>query len=434
MDHLNYFHPYSSKDAKHEDNLTRAYLVVLKHSNTALMIFYDLAIKNCIELRTKKKLNFQLPFYSELSFSKVEFYTQKTEVADIVGSTVLSVLLTDDHIKVNDKIKSSSRGARYDGIVNIGDVTLLIENKPRSYNVWEEQLSPNLKNLAKTVDLIPLPAVVTWSDIIKSLNLLLSSNNVDPSERIIISDFLDYVDANFGFLNPFDNLKLCKGNKELIVRRIKNILVELVKDENDTGYHQGWQTYYIKTGFEEVKLIGIEYFDDNKESPYLRISFYFGDTMNQAKHFYKKLISYLKIEELKNKGWNSEPHFHLSHMNLNLIWFKTDIKKEKYYYRYWLNNLKEIYQIAKDDLLNYLKLLDEKSLIILNKVKMNDVQQKILDTNRSKINICPGFHLYYQFELNKAEILDSKGEMVLFMKKKILEALSILNYKIKFLK
>ncbi len=434
MDHLNYFHPYSSKDAKHEDNLTRAYLVVLKHSNTALMLFYDLAIKNCIELRSKKKFDFHLPFYSELSFSKVEFYTQKSEAADIVGSTVLSVLLTDDHIKVNDKIKSSTRGARYDGIVNIGDVTLLIENKPRSYNVWEEQLSPNLKNLAKTIDLIPLPAVVTWSDIIKSLNLLLSSNNVDPSERIIISDFLDYVDDNFGFLNPFDNLKLCKGNKELIIRRIKNILVELVKDENDTGYHQGWQTYYIKTGFEEVKLIGIEYFDDNLESPYLRISFYFGDTMNQAKHFYKKSIPFTKIEALKNKGWKSKSNFHLSHMNLNLIWFNTDLKKVKSYHHHWLKNIEEIHQLNKNDLLKYLDLLDKRSLIVLSKEKRSDVQQKILETNRSKINICPGFHIYYQLELHKAEALDSSGELAPLIRKKILEVLSLLSYKIVFLK
>ncbi|MDP3684110.1 MAG: hypothetical protein Q8S01_09275, partial [Ignavibacteria bacterium] len=83
MNHLNYFEPYQSKSVRHEDNLTRAFLVVLRHSISSLMLFYDQAIKSCITTRSKKGKTFSLPFFSELDYKNLTYHTQKSEVSDI---------------------------------------------------------------------------------------------------------------------------------------------------------------------------------------------------------------------------------------------------------------------------------------------------------------------------------------------------------------
>src|ERR1039457_341314 len=41
MNRLNYFNPYESKAGEHEDQLTRAYLVLLKHSGHAFFSFVE---------------------------------------------------------------------------------------------------------------------------------------------------------------------------------------------------------------------------------------------------------------------------------------------------------------------------------------------------------------------------------------------------------
>ena len=42
MNHLNYFFPYESKQEYHEDQLTRAFMVVLKHSPIVANLFFGL--------------------------------------------------------------------------------------------------------------------------------------------------------------------------------------------------------------------------------------------------------------------------------------------------------------------------------------------------------------------------------------------------------
>ena len=41
MKRLNYFNPYQSKEGHHEDQLTRAYLVLMKYSSHAFFTFIE---------------------------------------------------------------------------------------------------------------------------------------------------------------------------------------------------------------------------------------------------------------------------------------------------------------------------------------------------------------------------------------------------------
>ena len=67
----------------------------------------------------------------------------------------------------------------------------IIENKPSKENIWIEQLNPNIDN---DITIKEEPCCLTWKDIINSLNNLVSFNLVSGLERIMIIDFIEYVD------------------------------------------------------------------------------------------------------------------------------------------------------------------------------------------------------------------------------------------------
>ena len=156
MGSLNYFEPYQSKTVYHEDQLTRALLVVLRHSPAALQFFSRVtedALQKTAERVRKSVLS--LPAFHELPLDKVSMATQVGSLQRWTATQVLSVLLTDEAFGPKESVQVSERGARYDGLIKFGDdLLLIIENKPRMDNVWEEQLNPNLMDMAvEEVDL-----------------------------------------------------------------------------------------------------------------------------------------------------------------------------------------------------------------------------------------------------------------------------------------
>jgi hypothetical protein len=141
MDRLNYFNPYQSKDAHNEDQLTRAYLTLLRHSYHAFATFYEYCVYNH-QLDAAKEEH-RIPLFDLLGMGW-ELSTQKGNPL-IETEWLLSVLITDTHLKDNySALEKSDRNARYDGIITFGNkLTLIIEVKPRFNNVWYGQLRPS---------------------------------------------------------------------------------------------------------------------------------------------------------------------------------------------------------------------------------------------------------------------------------------------------
>jgi hypothetical protein len=220
----------------------------------------------------------------ELSINDLEFLTQKSRY-EINSGKVVSVLITDDFLKASvsptEEVKASERGARYDGIIRIGgDITLLIENKPNARNVWREQLNPSIDNLSENTledTLVKIPALLEWRQIIEQVGTLLDAEAVSGIEKMLIADFLDFLDRHFVVLNPYRRFSQCKNSRPLLLRRIGNML-ETKFGKESTGYHRGW-AHYVMAGFPEVKQIGVrlEYKDNESERWQVEVSLYVND-------------------------------------------------------------------------------------------------------------------------------------------------------------
>jgi hypothetical protein len=425
MSRLNYFEPFQSKTAWHEDQLTRAYLVVLRYSPTSLLMFYELISKSVSGL----------PSISEIKLDDLRFDTQKTDIDNYLASKVLSVLLTDEKFVPENEVVGSDRRARYDGIIRFSDELLvLIENKPKSSDVWEGQLSPNLKNQENEIELLPKPAVVEWKQIIKTLNSLISLHSIGGGEKTIIDDFLDYVNRNFSFLNPYDKLALCKTDFYLIQQRLKSILEEIPKS-GEVIYQPKWKKFYLETGLEEIRMVIFEVKPSENDEKYeLHISLYFADTQTQARRFYKNRIPYQRIAELEAANWTSRPSFHISYMQTSIIEFETSAVSNQDYYEYWLKHQHEISQRKKEQLSEFFKKLGDSGIIVFDGTKQNELNDKVMNTGRNRLNLCPGFVLSYSIESIDAIEMDKKDELADFIKRKLIEGLSLLDKELLFLR
>ncbi|RLA53625.1 MAG: hypothetical protein DRR42_04200 [Gammaproteobacteria bacterium] len=414
MDHLNFFNPYESKPGYHEDNLTRAYLVVLKYSSHAFFTFIEYCRSN--DKTSSEEMPISMNDYLEQPW---DIDTQRAN-PEINANYLVSVLITDSQIETTGTcIQPSERNAIYDGIITFGgDLTIVIENKPRSANVWFDQLNPSRQNLADYTVVYSAPIVLEWKMIINQLNHLLGLPTMSGPEKMIIEDFLSFVDENFAYLNPFDSFHQCKGNYELLNRRILNLLKSVVQDENNVGYHRNWGNF-IQTPYRQIQQIGLILNKDEKDYC-IELSLYFGDTQRQAIEFYSSNPS---INHLKSNEWSHSPNFHVSYMSSGLVGFDSDDSED--YLRFWEKNVGQICQQKREDVPHYLARLESESVIQLTEETKEQLNNKFFNTERQTLNICPGFVIIHTINSTDAEELDKQGKLKHVLIEKIKEGLRV---------
>jgi hypothetical protein len=406
---------------EHEDQLTRAYLVLLKHSSRVFFTF----VEYC---RNRHKTS-----GNEEPIPIIDFLEQDWEIETQRGNPeintkyLLSILITDSQIKTaGSSVQTSKRNARYDGIITFGSkLTMVIENKPRSGDVWLDQMNPTEQNLADGITIYPKPTVLEWKEIIKQLNHLLTIPNISGCEKIMIEDFLSYIDEKFNFLNPYDRFHQCKRDKELLNRRIENLLKSISKpipsDENIVKCHHGPLSYYIQTPYREIERICLGLSGEGNESS-ITLALCFGDSQRQASSFYK---SNPNISHLKDPKWKMFPNFHVSFMTSNLVRFESE--DSEHYLQFWKDNVKEIHQQKKEDVPKYLKWLVDEKVINMPKEAEEKLKKMFYDTAMQTLNICPGFELNYAFNISEAEELDKSGELKVILAEKIKEGLKVVG-------
>ncbi len=415
MDRLNYFNPYDSKASSHEDQLTRAYLVLLKHSSHALFTFIDYARCNQKTSGDEKPISI-----IDLLDQDWDFETQKGNPV-IDTNFLLSVLITDSQIETTDSnVKSSERNARYDGVITFGtSLTIIIENKPRSSNVWFGQLNPSRQNLADDTVVCRHPIVLEWKEIITQLNHLLHLPTISGNEKIMIEDFLSFVDDSFPFLNPFDGLHQCKRNPELIERRIGNLLKSLLQEESKIGLNHRTGGQYIQTPYAQIERICL-FHDEQENDLVLTLGLMFGDTQRQAIAFYK---SNPNISHLNNTKWDVAPNFHVAYRSSGLMWFESE--NSEHYLQFWKDNVDKIRQQKRADVPKFFKWLADQNVLSMTRDAKEKLKEKFYDTKMPSLNICPGFRLH--FPIPNAEALDKGGKLKFMLADKIKEGLKIVG-------
>ena len=234
MNHLNIFNPFKNKSNYHEDELTRAFLILIKNVSVVQICFIEMvreemSRQNCFQVIPSL-------FDKNSSVESIETQiTQNNELFKIAnGRRLISVIISDDKLFQDTTVENSNRNARYDGVILYQpNWILVIENKPSVENVWLDQLNPNVSD---DIEIEEKPISLSWRKIIENFSSLIERSVVQGFERILIEDFLEYIDDEYTKLNPYTHFALCKDNNYLLTRRCIAIMESSVLGE--VKYHR----------------------------------------------------------------------------------------------------------------------------------------------------------------------------------------------------
>lgn len=417
MNHLNLFNNFESKSLHHEDVLTRNFLLLLKNIPLVQIGFFEL-IRNTVSPRG---INIESSALSILKLS--EIYTQVDsndnlfkKISDV---SMLSIIISDDKLTTEHEVSNSDRHARYDGVI-ICDPSwvFIIENKPSVKNIWEEQLNPNINN-TNNVTLIKEPCPLSWRQIISLLNELLLGNTLLPIERTMISEFIEYIDAKYGWLNPYNRFELCKANQHLLNKRCCSVL-ETYNGGTEVKYRNGWK-HYIDTNNNIIQNIALDSTIINSHTWRIDLWMYAANVMSSARKAYEKInIDKLFALQENDENYTLATDFHFSFRSSGLLWIDSPLEFRKYL-EYW--KTAELKQIKREQFEPYFHNLIKNGLATgKDLARFKDV---ILSKNYPNLNICPGFLIKYTWNQDSATKLDSEDKFEEDFQNKVSAILSI---------
>jgi hypothetical protein len=224
QDRLNFFEPWDHRPACHEDQLTRALLVVLRYCPIAHQAWLSLFERN--------RALYSLP--------RPIFDTQRGKILRSEGRPAtdepiegISVFCSADAPSEAPPVLESDRLQILDGIIRYGDdIVVVLESKlDGPADDWQ---ATYINLHGQPIDFHGRPIrKISWRNVLARFTDLANEERglISGAERMILIDFLAFVDTNFPHLGPFNTLERCEREPSRIGRRLHTILSEILASE-----------------------------------------------------------------------------------------------------------------------------------------------------------------------------------------------------------
>jgi len=404
--HLNFFSPYENAAAWHENQLTRALLVVLRYSPMAHQAWLCL-------VAPEKHLH---------DLSKADFATQRrrvlgtdTEVPEGEVVPGISVWLAPDAAQDSAPIKDSDRQQVLDGIVNYGnDLVVVIENKIGWGGVTEQPHQINLHG--SPVRFEEKPRSVKWQQLLEVLSDLVDRDLVSGAERLLISDFYDLVEERFPQIGPYSTLARCSDKPFRVERRLDTILGEVVG--TDVGRAKR------ERDLSGTAKIAEAWLDFASESSAVCLKMYPGDTLTQSRALFGDRSAVDSVLALRSKGWCVEPNFHWGFMASGYAWANTPLPVEKYC-DYWVKEIGATRELSRPEWESYWAKLESAQIVAA--AGKEEFDAKFTHSQRQKAHPRPGLFCEYRWKLAEARQLDAHGKFVGKVRERLNQMLTALH-------
>lgn len=401
MDKLNYFEPYSA-DPDHEDQLTRAYLVVLRLVPMALADFLELVRED----QRRKDYNPMLPPLSETG-GGIQAQTQTSSLPED-RSHGFSLLMTNKHFEPSKPVGVRGGGARYDGVLTFQDHVLTLENKPHVKDVWEGQLSPDWSEQED----VPLtfqkqkPLVVEWKQVVGRLASLRENGHLPPASAGLVSDFLEYVEEYFDYLNPYHSFRVCGRSVYRLGERCRQLLEEIGQEEQ---VEHNAPDYTLELEGKPARALYLGPRLEGEKGDSIRVAVHPADLTKQARAFYDVVDRDGVMRLAHGETWEVGTNLHLSYRGNHLVYSSKKLDPGAYI-DYWQDHRDLIGQASGDDTTMKApvdRLLEDG---LLTEEDVEQFRKEFLETNRNHVNINPGINFQHRWPLEEARQLDDRGQ------------------------
>ena len=412
-DALNYFEPYERLPPGHENQLTRALLVVLRLSSMAHASWLR-RIAPSLPLT-------ELP-PATLTSQRRNIRSGADQAGDPEGPRVVSVFLGPEAADTGDVVCESDRGQVLDAILRYGaELVVVAENKIVEADDWQA-LNINLGTQSARLDSAQVP--VAWRDVLEDFMRLLERGLVSGAERSVLEDFMDYVERYFGGLGPSRTLAMCRGNHYRQARRLRTLLTEATGIEaavRRSGALEKPVPFIELPGAHTVKTAYLHMSDDEDA---VWLTLYPADTLGQARTLYTDHAAVERLLALRERAWELRPNFHFGFIQRGLAWSPSELAVEDYI-TLWQSEIGSSGSIPREAWPRYLDWLIE------TRVAADGYQETFhrafTGTDRESATPRPGLRLVHSWAIADAERRDTERRLVDEVRTTIDEALQALG-------
>jgi hypothetical protein len=405
-DHLNFFVPFERAPAWHENQLTRALLVVLRYSPVAHQAWLRL-------IAPERQLQ---------DLAAAGFATQRQRVlhaeAEVPeGESVpgISVWLAPDAGAVGSPVEPSERQQVLDGIITYGsDLVVVIENKISWCGPTGQPHQINLHGAP--VVFAKDPVSVSWQKLLRVLSNLVERSLVSGAERLLITDFLNLVEGHFPNIGPYSTLAECGDQRFRVERRLDSLVEEAVGTKE--GKTSRWRDL---TGTQKIFMAGLDFSADSSR---VCLQMYPADTLGQSRAFYAEPASVAAVLDLRSQGWRIEPNFHWGFMATGYAWSKSPIAVDKYC-AYWLKAINETREVTRQDWDAYWAKLESDRIV--EPAARTEFDAQFTRSQRQRAHPRPGIYCEYAWPLASAKQLDGRGKLAGEIRSRINQMLTALG-------
>lgn len=412
-EHLNFFYPYDRKKSHHEDQLTRAFLVLVRLVPLVRAAFIDMVR----EYQRSVHAENVLPAFFDSDMTSIQ--TQKQELpAAGDWTTLIAVLITTEPLDMTRAVTRREGKATYDGILHLGDFVLTIENKP-----WrpegQDQLDPHVPEDLEDIVIEKQGVLILWNQLLERLLRLVEGTILDETHRGLLEDFFSLVQQNFPKLSPYSRLSVCRRRPVPVHQRLRTILERLPENGYPDIQASGRDSRSSNLPYQYIRLLnwGIDraYLVHREKAgsvSEVRLDLHPGDTMNQARHLYRNLKPEALLALHHEEGWQVDYNIHFAYQSKNLLWVNPDPGKMpiESYIQVWQQHVDQIKQVHRgdDDGLAYFSSLVDQGFA--REEELEPMHQLFTKTKREKLNFCPGLSIYRTWSIEEAEGLDEQQD------------------------
>jgi len=220
LQNLNFFAPYENLPGHHENQLTRALLVVLRYSPLAHATWLRM-ITPTLHLESLPPAEFRT------QDSRLVRQQKKRDQEDDEAIRGISVLLAPDPTQTAAPVAATDRRQILDGIIEYGSsLVIAIENKIRSGIKTNQPSSINIGNAVVKLD--EKVRTVAWQELLEAFADLSSRSLVTGGEQKILDDFLDFAEHHFPQVGPYSTLRRAEKSAARMKRRLDTVLAEAI--------------------------------------------------------------------------------------------------------------------------------------------------------------------------------------------------------------
>jgi hypothetical protein len=401
-DRLNFFQPFARLAPNHENQLTRALLVVLRMSPLAHEYWLQ-------RIHVGRRLA-ELPEPQFVTQTRAIAIDSEPDEPVLLISVFLAPAASFDEDSV---LAESDRGQVLDAVITYpGELVVVVENKVAESDSWQAE-NINISGAAVKIAEGQKPVAVLWPELLADFTAMLERNLVAGTEAQVLSDFLIFVEDHFPGLGPYLTLGLCARNPLRVALRARTLLAEALGTD-------AWLDRWGTCAELPKKLIGTSlraYLNPSDDMTEIELAVYPADTLGLAREFYTQPSVVEGARRLSREdGWQVRHNFHFGHMQGGYAWTSGDIKIDDYL-NLWLEEINHASNIPTEEWPEYYDWLIEKGIAIPE--DRAEFDKRFTSTDRSTATPRPGISVARQWQMTEAETLDATGSFDLELRQAV---------------